>query len=56
MSELVDAAFEAFGAFGRTADERRQFLNRVLQSFVEREQTLQTIALREEIFLFGARR
>ena len=52
MRELVDAALEAFGVFGSAADERRHFLNRVLQGFVERQETLQAIALREEIFLF----
>ena len=56
VSELVDAAFEALGAFGCAADERRHFLNRVQQSFVEREETLEAITLREQILLPGARR
>ena len=55
MSELVDAAFEPFGVFRCTADKRRHFLDRILQSFVQCEQTLQAVALREQVLLFRAR-
>src|SRR5262249_31900869 len=56
MRELVDAALEPFRVFGCTANERSEFLNCFLQGFVEREETLQAIALSEKVFLFGARR